>query len=132
MELKCAVVRAESGRAFHFRDNNPRRKPFRFSPAGLPMFSELEGYLRIESSAENLGNHFLASLSFFGVLTTEENILQPVACESRRGIWGTSGVGASIGTSDGDGAVDGRLRIGRGGFGEVLMLCTLSGVLVTL
>jgi len=76
MELNCA-----RGRAFHLHDNHPRRKPFRFSPAGLPKFSGPEGYLRVESSAENLGSHFLASLSFFGVLTTEENTPQLAACD---------------------------------------------------
>lgn len=132
MELSCTVVRAESGRASHFRDRNPRKgKPFRFSPAGLSKPSG--GYFRVESSAENLGSRLLASLSFFGVLRMEEITLQPVACdvESRGGIWGISGVCASIGTSDGDGAVDGRLRMGRGSFGGVLALWVWSGVLAT-
>lgn len=61
--------------------------------------------------------------------------LQPAArdveWEWRGGIWGTSGVGGSIGISDGDGAVDGRLRIGRRSFGEVLALSVLSGVWLT-
>ena len=118
MELNCAAVRAKSGRSFHFRDNNPRKeKPLRLSP-GLSEFSGLEGYLRVESSAENLGNHFLVSLSFFGVLRMEEITPQPVfwdaECGCKGGIRGSSGEGVSIGTSDGDGAVDGRLRMGRG------------------
>ena len=112
-------------RSTHFHENNARsEKPFRFSPPGLMGFSGPEGYLRVESSAENLDSHFLPSLSFFGVVTMEV-IFQPVArdaeCEPRGGTRGTSsGVGESIGTRDGDGAVDGRLRIGRRSFGGVL------------
>jgi len=67
--------------SLYFRDKNPRRKPFRLSPGGLPVFSEPEGYLRVESSAENLGSHFLVSLSFFGTLTMEEIAPQPVVCD---------------------------------------------------
>jgi len=118
-----------------FHDNRLRRKPFRFSPPGLSVFSGLEKYLRVVSSAESLGRRFLASLSFFGVLTMEEITFQPVACdmecECEGGTFGTSGVGANMGTRDGDGAVDGRLRIGRRNFGEVLTLGSFSGVLGT-
>lgn len=114
----------------YFQGNNARSENiFRFSLPGLSVFSEPETYLRGESSTESLGSRFLPSLSLFGVLTIEVNTLQPVACDMERelggGICGTSGGGESIGTSDGDGAVDGRLRMGRGSFGGVWIL--LSG-----
>ena len=116
----------------HFRDNNPRKKPFRFSPPGLSKFSEPEGYLRSASSAENLGSRFLVSFPFFGILIMEEITLQPVACDKECergvGICETSGVGGSMGTRDGDGAVDGRLRMGRMNFGVFLRSSFLSGV----
>lgn len=121
----AAKCREVSKMIVHFHDNNARsEKPFRFSPPGLTAFSEPEGYLRVESSAENLGSHLLLSLSFFGVLTIEV-IFQPVArdteCELGGGTRGTSsGVGGSMGNKDGDGAVDGRLRMGRRRFGGVL------------
>jgi hypothetical protein len=109
----------------HFQDNSSarREKPFRFSPPGITAFSGPDGYLREESSAENLGNRLLFSLSFFGVLMIEV-IFHPVARDTERGLRGgtcgtSSGVGGSMGTRDGDGAVDGRLRMGRS-FGEGL------------
>lgn len=117
------VSRDASGReSIHLHDNKARsEKPFRFSPPGLSVFSEL--YLREESSAENLGSFLLFSLSFFGMPTIEVNF-QPVACDIEcelRGTRGTSsGVGGSMGSRDGDGAVDGRLRMGRRSFGGVL------------
>ena len=119
----------------HFRVNNPRKKPFRFTPPWLSIFSEPGGNLRAESSAENLGNRLLASLSFFGVLMKEVMMLQPVACDMERefivaGILGTSGAGGSNGTVAGDGAVNGRLRMGRIGFVGFLTLSPLSSVWV--
>ena len=116
----------------HFHDSNPRReKTFRLPPAGLPEFPEPDGDLRGESSAEYLGSRFLASLSF-GVPTMELSMFQPVARDTERGCRGgtrgSSGVDGSIGTSDGDGAVDGRLRIGRRLFGGDLTVLALSGV----
>lgn len=115
----------------HFQGNRARsEKPFRFSPRA-PIFSEPEGYLRVESSAENLGSFLLPSLSFLGIPMIEV-IFQPVACdmecEVRGGTRGTSssGVGGSMGSRDGDGAVYGRLRMGRRSFGGVLAF-SLSG-----
>ena len=119
----------------HFRVNSPRKKPFRFTPPWPSIFSEPGGYLRAESSAENLGSRLLASLSFFGVLMKEVMMLQPVACDIERefivaGILGTSGAGGSNGTVAGDGAVNGRFRMGRIGFGDFLTLSPLSSVWV--
>jgi len=93
------------------------------------VFPGPEGYLRVESSAEYLGSRFL---SFFGVLTIELITFQPCNPERgcRGGTWGSSGVDGSIGTSDGDGAVDGLLRIGRS-FGGDLTGFALSGVWLT-
>lgn len=120
----------------HFRDNRARKeKPLRLSPDERSVFSELERYPLVESSADDLGNHFLASLSFFGVPMKDEKILQPVACDMEceciGGSCGMPGVGGSMGSREGDGAVDGRLRIGRRGFGEVLGLSVLPGVWLT-
>lgn len=119
----------------HFQDNNNARneKPFRFSLPGLSVFSD-RGYLRVESSAENLGSRLFPSLSFFGIPMIEA-IFQPVACDMECGVRGgtcgtSSGVGGSIGTREGDGAVDGRLRIGRRSFGGDLMF-PLSDDLLT-
>lgn len=126
--MKCR----EGSRSTHFHDKNARsEKPLRFSPPGLMGFSGPGGYLRVESSAENLDSHFLPSLSFFGVVTMEV-IFQPVARDTERELRGgtsgtSSGVGGSIGTRDGDGAVDGRLRIGRRNFGEVLAFSLSDG-----
>lgn len=122
----------EGSRSTHFHDKNARsEKPFRFSPPGLMGFSEPVGYLRVESSAENLGSRFLPSLSFFGVVIMEV-ILQPAArdteCELTGGTCGaSSGVGGSMGNRDGEGAVDGRLRIGRRNFGGDLTFSLSDG-----
>lgn len=119
----------EGSRSTHFHDNHARsEKPFRFSPPGLTGFSGPGGYLRVESSAENLDSHFL---SFFGVVTMEvifQPVLRDTECELRGGTSGTSSsVGGSIGTRDGAGAVDGRLRIGRRNLGEVLAFSLSDG-----
>lgn len=72
---------AERNGKNHFRDNSPRKKPFRFSPAVLSVVSEPEGYLRAVSpeEKENRGSRLLVSFSFFGELTMEAITLQPVA-----------------------------------------------------
>ena len=69
------------------------------------------------------------------MLIKEVTTLQPVARDIERefivaGIFGTSG-GGSMGIVAGDGAVNGRLRMGRMGFGDFLTLPPLSSVCVT-
>lgn len=123
-------VGGEGSLHFHKSKDRSENPLLRFSPPGLPTFSESEGYLRVESSAENLGSFLLPPLSFFGIPMKEVNF-QPVARDMEWGLRGgtrgtSSGVGDSMGSRDGEGAVDGRLRMGRRSFGGVFTF-SLSG-----